>query len=191
MNPKPKLTILVGYPGSTKSTFAENVITAKINNNELYPEIVSQDELGNRETCIQMMKTYLTAGYDVIIDRTNINKKQRSYFIKEALKYTDNIHCIEFKAKTDECVKRILLRKAHKTIKENFTEQKVREIVRKFEDSYEKPEYSEKFQSITTIHVDNFASTTKDNSIRNRYWCGFKKALSTLRSYIANEDPKL
>lgn len=180
MNPKPKLTILVGTPGSGKSSFAKDVIYAKQNNNENYPEIVCQDELGNRQRCIETMNACLRTGYDVIIDRTNINKKQRSYFIKEALKFTDNIHCVEFITDNKECIKRILNRKGHKTIKDNTSEQKIKEIIKRFEDSYEKPTMDENFQSITTIYVDNGNRSTKSDSLRDR----FRSFINTPRTFI-------
>lgn len=143
------VTILCGYPGSTKSTYA----------NKLYDSteamIINQDIMGSRRNCLKTMENLLKLNLDIIVDRTNINRQQRSYFINLAKQYKANeINCIVFKSSPEECIKRIQARKNHPTITEDFTVDKISDIVLKFVHSYEEPENHEGFNSITTIHVD-------------------------------------
>lgn len=140
------VTILCGLPGSTKSTFAST---------ELYTEVINQDNLGSRKACLKRMEEALKYGRDVIIDRTNINKQQRKYFIYLAKQYNAQIDCIIFKSDPEECIKRIQARKNHPTIKEDFSLDKIREIVLKFVNSYEEPINDEGFTTIFTHHIDN------------------------------------
>lgn len=133
-----KVIIMVGKPGSGKSTYAKSL------GNEY--SIVNQDILGNRNKCIEYTKLLLNEDKSVIIDRTNINKKQRAYWVKIAKEYNvTDISCIEFKIDSDICIERILSRKDHPTIKENTSIEKISEIVRRFENEYEAPSIDEGF----------------------------------------------
>lgn len=67
------LVVLVGMPGSGKSTFAEELISQ-------HPECwrrISQDVLGSRQRCIQRAKAALREGHHVLIDRCNFDESQR------------------------------------------------------------------------------------------------------------------
>ena len=67
------LVVLVGMPGSGKSTFAEELISQ-------HPECwrrISQDVLGSRQRCIQRAKAELREGHHVLIDRCNFDESQR------------------------------------------------------------------------------------------------------------------
>lgn len=141
------MIILVGKPGSGKSFFAYN---------SLNKVIINQDSLGDRKKCIDATKLALSSNKDVIIDRTNINKQQRSIWINIAKEYNvTEIYCIEFKVSAEECIKRIQNRLYHPTIKENTSLEKITDIVRKFEKSYEEPSISEGFISITHINSNS------------------------------------
>lgn len=143
------VTILVGCPGSTKSTYSKKI--ADLNG----AMIINQDLMGSRKNCLRTMENLLKLNLDIIVDRTNINRKQRSYFIELAKKYKANeINCVVFKSSSEECIKRIQARKNHPTITEDFTVDKISDIVLKFVHSYEEPENHEGFNSITTLHID-------------------------------------
>jgi predicted kinase len=143
------VTILVGKPGSGKSTYAnEEFLKRSV-------IIVNQDTLGSRKMCLKLMEKALKDNTDVIVDRTNINSKQRSYFIELAQKYkADRIECIEFKSSNEECIKRIQNRKNHKTITNDFSLDKITEIVLKFDKDYEEPLLSQGFISHIIFHTD-------------------------------------
>lgn len=144
--------ILVGKPGSGKSTYAnEEFLKRSV-------VIVNQDTLGSRKMCLKLMEKALKDNMDVIVDRTNINIKQRGYFIELAQKYKAEIHCVEFFSSNEKCIERIQKRKNHKTIPSDYSVDKITEIVVKFSNDYEVPKFEESFSRITTYYPDNFPS---------------------------------
>jgi predicted kinase len=100
------------------------------------------------------MEKALKDNMDVIVDRTNINRTQRGYFIELAQKYKAEIHCVEFFSSNEKCIERIQKRKNHKTITEDFSVDKITEIVVKFSNDYEVPKFEEGFSRITTYYPD-------------------------------------
>lgn len=133
--------ILVGVPGSGKSTLAIKELPDYIR--------ISQDQLGSRDACEKAMKHALQYKKNVVIDRTNINKKQRSYFIKIAKQYgVTNIIAIYLEEDKDACVSRIHARQGHETIKENLSLDEKRNIVYNFSKSFEMPSLNEGFKSV-------------------------------------------
>jgi predicted kinase len=141
--------MLVGKPGSGKSTYSnEQFLKRSV-------IIVNQDTLGSRKMCLKLMEKALKDNMDIIVDRTNINKLQRSYFIELAQKYkADRIECIEFKSSNEECIKRIQNRKNHKTITNDFSLDKITEIVLKFDQTYEEVKLDEGFISHIIFYTD-------------------------------------
>jgi predicted kinase len=136
-----KVIILVGVPGAGKSTLAKTQFPGYMR--------VNQDELGDRLACIKAMQKALSEGKDVIVDRTNINKKQRKVFIDLALQMgADSVNCIYLDIDDEEAIARIHLRKHHETIRESMSLEVKKGIVYQFRRSLEIPELSEGFNSI-------------------------------------------
>lgn len=169
-----RMIILVGIPGSGKSTYVAK------NFNE---PVINQDKLGSREKCLFWTEHYITTRQDIIIDRTNINKKQRKYFIELAKRHNVQVECIEFIAEPEQCVKRIMKRKNHPTIN-NMPESKIREIVNKFVKEYEVPNaVREGFSSHITFYVDNIIACERKEKYYStfyRYWGRFKLATNKI-----------
>lgn len=154
-----KVTILVGYPGSGKSTYSNNKFVGES------AAIINQDTLGSRKACLKKMEELLKTNKNVIVDRTNISKKQREYFISLAQKYkAERIECIDFKSSVERCIERVHKRKNHPTITEETSLDKIKEIVLKFEHDYEKPTMDEGFDYIATWHIDNLERQTDQSS---------------------------
>lgn len=131
-----KLVILMGLPGSGKSTLCETEYKG-------YTRI-NQDALGSRDKCMLDAHKALQSEEDVVVDRCNINEAQRCYWIKLGLKYdADEIICHWVQTPIEECLKRIQNREGHPTIPKETSLDKIEQIVYSFNKSLEQPRLSE------------------------------------------------
>lgn len=141
----PCIQILVGLPGSGKSTYAQKL------ESEGFVRI-NQDTLGTRDACYKVAARALATGQKVVIDRTNIDARQRETWVKLARHY--KVQCIEavlFDVSLDECIKRVLDRKDHPTINDQVPNERKENIVRRFASSLQLPEVKEGFHKITKV----------------------------------------
>lgn len=136
-----KVILLIGIPGSGKSTICKN----------WFPKYtrINQDELGDRKKCIAAMHLALQKKQDVIIDRCNMTIEQRKHWVNLALEYgAEAITCIVLDVNEEEAIARIHDRKDHPTIQSSMSLEKKREIVYSFGKTAEFPQLSEGFTSI-------------------------------------------
>jgi len=120
-----KMIILVGLPGSGKSTIAEKYFPKYVR--------ISQDELGSREAAIKKCTQTLEAGLNVIIDRCNMSVSQRKHWIDLALNHdVEVITVIKLVVDPEECVARLMDRKNHPTIGFDLPLNQKRDIIYKF-----------------------------------------------------------
>ncbi len=126
----PKIVVLVGPPGSGKSTHA------KTYEGWTY---INQDSQG-KEGHWKLFQEALQAGKDIIVDRMNFDKKQRSRYLEpaKAAGYKTWIGIIYESLQT--CMERIEKRKDHETIKDAATGRKVLHF---FFTHFEKPTQDE------------------------------------------------
>lgn len=140
------LIILVGIPGSGKSTLAAKMCK---DNPHSYYFYVNQDMFkGNREQTWNCFKQYMDQGQNVILDRCNVNRKQRSPFINYAKQMNYRIEVVHLHVDTQTAIDRIMSRKGHATIPETTSLDKVTEIVQSFNKSFEPPSMYEGVDSI-------------------------------------------
>lgn len=86
-NTKVEMIILIGAPGSGKSTFTET---------HLVPQgytRVNQDTLQTEKKCLQVAEDALSNKQSCVIDSTNPKKEKRSKFIELAKKYKAQVRC--------------------------------------------------------------------------------------------------
>lgn len=156
MTKKQELLLLVGVPGSGKSTLAKQ-LTGFVS--------LSQDLLGSRADVIFAMKKNLNEGKNVIIDRTNISRSQRNFFISEVKDYNVNITAVFLDFNMVDCINRIKERTEHETLPSSVGEEKIVEVVKKFQSSLEVPSYVEGINQIYTINdisnMQSFIDTLK------------------------------
>lgn len=134
------VVVLVGLPGSGKTTIAHT-----------YPSLVriSQDDMGSKDACVAAYKEALARGDSVIVDRTNIDKRQRKLWVglaKEA--GVTDLRCIFVDVPEYDCINRAAKRTGHPTITEKLSLDKIQSIVRNFGKSLELPSLEEGFSSI-------------------------------------------
>lgn len=103
-NPQHKdMIIMVGYPGSGKSTIAKLVQEKGLLNN-IYYEIINRDTLKTIQKCINDTITSIKSNYSIIIDNTNPSKTDRKKFIDLGNKYNYNIVIIEMNTTKEESI---------------------------------------------------------------------------------------
>lgn len=101
-----KLVMLVGPPGSGKTTWCKN-----------HPHInrVSQDDQ-NKKGHMDLFNDCLINGHDIIVDRMNFDKKQRERYLKPAKEAGYETEIIVLHVPRQTCYERIMARKDHPTI---------------------------------------------------------------------------
>jgi predicted kinase len=152
----PKCTILVGVPGSGKSTWFEKnktATTAPVSTDNIieflgglygftYNEIFSETIRFADMVMVKRMIWNAEQGNDLVIDRTNMSAKARQQFIKKLSKYGYEFECVVFPTPEPEEWKRRLNRPG-KTIPQ--------EAIDRMVTSYEEPTEAEGFSKITFL----------------------------------------
>ena len=151
----PKLIMLIGLPGSGKSTYAKQYLADHIENtvwcssDGIRKELYGDENIqGNPQTVFEHLHNkvgmYLHRGYDVIYDATNVTRKNRSGVI-EKFKHIANIEAHIVWAPYIQCVER------DKTRLRSVGE----DVIKKFLYRWQSPNYDEGFKHIDLIYNCN------------------------------------
>ena len=124
-----ELILLVGPPGSGKSTFCTKLNHIRI----------SQDDQGKKEH-LGIFTNALASGVDIVVDRMNFNKQQRNRYLEPALSAGYKTKIVVFHVPLKTCLERCNKRKNHPTIKDEKTASKA---VNLFFKNYERVEDNE------------------------------------------------
>lgn len=149
----PQITILVGPPGSGKSSFANNYLETHGNRPDLVR--ISQDDQGKQGHTEEFEKA-LANKHDIIVDRMNFDKKQRERYLKPARDLGYDTRIVVFHVPLKTCLSRCNARQGHPTVK---TEQDASQAVNFFFKSYERVQDSEANEVMRLGWVDT--NTTK------------------------------
>ncbi|CAI2175374.1 11285_t:CDS:10 [Funneliformis geosporum] len=141
--PKQRILVCVGVPGSGKSTFSKEL--CKVDNNWFR---VNQDDLGSRRACESVSKLQINKRKNVIVDRCNFDKRQRKTWVDLAIQFNLTIDAIIMDTPYEICEKRILSRENHPT---NVQGRKGLEILENFKQIYKSPDYNEGFERILIV----------------------------------------
>jgi len=128
-----KLIVLVGPPGSGKSTAAARLIE------DLDAVRINQDEQG-KEGHLKLFMQALDDKRNIVVDRMNFSKKQRLVYTTPAIAHDYNIEMQVFHAPYDVCMERCKNRVGHPTITDTETAKKA---ISFFFRNYERVEDSE------------------------------------------------
>lgn len=135
-----RILLLVGLPGSGKSTAADCLC-------RVLPWMyvrVNQDELGSRQACLRSTEQALLEGKCPVIDRCNISRSQRQHFFLADVVAVD---CVVLRvASAETCARRCKARPDHPTL----DHQSVDRVLSIMTSEWQEPHLSEGFRSVRT-----------------------------------------
>ena len=161
---RPKLILLVGIPGSGKTTYARSYIeqlprAVHLSSDAIRKELYGDENiLGNpREVFSLMQKRAIEAlndGKDVAYDATNITRKDRTGIINACPEFA-KIECHIIWAPIEECIKRDASRE--RTVG--------KEVIDRMLKRFQAPFFDEGIDEIKVILPDNFNKMQYTNTI--------------------------
>ncbi|VDC06508.1 unnamed protein product [Peniophora sp. CBMAI 1063] len=144
------LLMLVGLVGAGKSTFADAL-------EREFPLFrrCCQDEMGDRRAVENAARRTLQEGHSVCIDRTNLDRTQRSHWLNIAHEQNVPVRIIFFDTPYNVCAERLQHRRNHPTLHDAQT---AISVLRRFSSSFEPPHPSERHQSLLRLTPADHAS---------------------------------
>ncbi|MQL80041.1 hypothetical protein Taro_012463 [Colocasia esculenta] len=140
------VVILVGAPGSGKSTFCENVMRAASRPwVRICQDSIADGKAGTKSQCIQCASNALNYGKSVFIDRCNLDREQRADFVKFGGPLMD-VHAVVLDLPPRLCISRSVKRTGHEG---NLQGGRAAAVVNKMLQKRELPKLNEGFSRIT------------------------------------------
>ncbi|GAA5929874.1 hypothetical protein JCM1841_001246 [Sporobolomyces salmonicolor] len=139
-----QLIILAGVVGSGKSSLSSAWV-------RYLPDWarVNQDDLGDRRTCEQVVRSHLSQGRSVILDRQNFDVGQRRTWLEIASEFPGvKVGGMVMGTTIEECRSRLLLRQSHPTID---NPRLALSLLDKFTSLWQTPRLDEGFDQLITL----------------------------------------
>ena len=156
---RPSLILLVGIPGSGKTTYAKNYVphypkhAIHLSSDKIRKELYGDESIqGNPVEIFSLMQKRaveaLNDGYDVIYDATNITRKDRASIIGICPKFV-KIECHIIWAPIETCIERDAARE--RTVG--------KEVIDRMLKRFQAPFFDENIDEINIVKPNNFNST--------------------------------
>ncbi|KAI9154186.1 hypothetical protein LWI28_022347 [Acer negundo] len=142
---KPIVVILMGAPGSGKSTFCEHVIRSSARSwVRVCQDTINNGKAGTKVQCLTNAVSALKEGKSVFIDRCNLEKEQRVDFVKLGSPQVE-VHAVVLDLPAKLCISRSVKRTGHEG---NLQGGKAAAVVNRMLQKKELPKLSEGFSRI-------------------------------------------
>ncbi|GMH10211.1 hypothetical protein Nepgr_012052 [Nepenthes gracilis] len=140
------VVLLVGPPGSGKSTFCNHVMRASSRPwVRICQDTINNGKLGTRAQCLKNAARALKDEKSVFIDRCNLDRDQRAEFVKLAVSGID-VHAVVLDLPAQVCISRSVKRTAHEG---NLQGGKAAAVINQMLQKKELPKLSEGLARIT------------------------------------------
>ncbi|KAL6142302.1 hypothetical protein ACLB2K_060585 [Fragaria x ananassa] len=144
---KPIIVILMGAPGSGKSTFCEQVMGSSIRPwVRICQDSIKNGKAGTKAQCIESARSALREGKSVFIDRCNLEKEQRDEFVKLGGGGKVDVHAVMLDLPAKVCISRSVKRTGHEG---NLQGGKAAAVVNRMLQKKEFPKLNEGYGRIT------------------------------------------
>lgn len=152
---RPRFTILVGLPGSGKTTWRKTKVAQGYKGAVLNPDDIRKTDFGvyfdpKKEPdvwrCVyRELRRALSNGEDICFDATNVKKARRKALIRLGHEYNAYIEAIYFKVPSEVALKRNVERPAEERVPLGIMVRMIRNV--------QPPELSEGFDSVEVIDM--------------------------------------
>ncbi|XP_010490579.1 PREDICTED: transcription factor bHLH140 isoform X2 [Camelina sativa] len=145
------VVLLIGPPGSGKSTFCDTVMRSSLRPwYRICQDIINNGKAGTKAQCLKMAISSLKEGKSVFIDRCNLDREQRSEFVKLGGSGIE-VHAVVLELPAQVCISRSVKRTGHEG---NLQGGRAAAVVNRMLQSKELPKVNEGFSRVMFCYND-------------------------------------